>query len=167
VSFARRCTAGQWPGGGRLRRRPRTGAAPLPPRARLRRSTAPRSASTSRRELWTVPFVGTGVYTDTLGTLIILPFVTTLLCTIGVRRAALPRLPQTVPVLDLLPEPLLLRAVAFSVLTVCSLAAPFAAVLALAAPDGLGADAFVAYKTALGVGLGFVVTPLVALRAML
>src|SRR4051794_41959372 len=40
-----------------------------------------------RVPLWTVPLTGgTGVYTDTLGTLIILPFVTTILCTAAVWR---------------------------------------------------------------------------------
>jgi hypothetical protein len=48
----------------------------------------------------------------------------------------------------------------------CLLAGPAAAALALGAPDGLDSGPFIAYKTALGVGLGLLVTRLIAIRAM-
>jgi hypothetical protein len=126
--------------------------------------------------LWTAPAVaGTGVYTDTLGTFLILPFVTTLLCTAAVRRDRRHgRLPSPAPpipaglagLMQLLPSRLLPRAVTFSTITIGLLAAPAAAFLALSASGGMGDETFIAYKTALGVGLGVFVTPLVALRAM-
>lgn len=124
-------------------------------------------------KLWTVPFVGgTGVYTDTLGTLFLLPFITTLLVTSAVwrdRRAG--RLaPGTLPVslfaLAIVPDVLPARAAWIACNTVGALAVPAAVLLAIFAPDGLGHDAFIAYKTVLGVALGAVVTPLIALAAM-
>src|SRR3954453_2532590 len=123
--------------------------------------------------LWTAPLTGgTGVYTDTLGTLVILPFVTTVLCTTAVwrdRRAGRlgrARLAQwLIPLLALPPRPGT-RGVAFALLTVVPLAVPFAALLALFAPHGLDHDAFIAYKTVLGVALGLVVPPVIAVRAM-
>jgi hypothetical protein len=123
-------------------------------------------------ELWSVPFVGTGVYTDTLGSFSGLPFVTTLLVTSAIwrdRRAG--RLaPGTLPVsllpLAIVPDVLVARAAWFSFITVAALALPAAVLLAILAPDGLGHDAFIAYKTVLGVALGLVVTPLIALAAM-
>src|SRR4051794_41268341 len=123
--------------------------------------------------LWTVPFTGgTGVYTDTLGTLIILPFVTTILCTAAVwrdRRAGrLERatLPERLTPLLLLPRRRAPRGAVFAVATVALLAVPAAALLAAAAPNGLARGPFVAYKTVLGLALGLVVTPLIAARAM-
>src|SRR4051812_20758465 len=116
--------------------------------------------------LWTVPFTGgTGVYTDTLGTLILLPFVTTILCTAAVwrdrRRGRLERarLPGRLTPLLLLPRRRAPRGAAFAATTFALLAVPAAAVLAVAAPDGLARGPFVAYKTVLGVALGLVVTP--------
>ena len=124
--------------------------------------------------LWTVPLIGgTGLYTDTLGTLLILPFVTTLLCTTAVwhdrRRGRLPPLrllPGRIAGLAALPPRRLPRAVVVSLATTSLLAGPAAAALAASAPEGLDSGAFIVYKTALGVCLGVVVTPLIALRAM-
>jgi hypothetical protein len=123
--------------------------------------------------LWTVPFTGTGLYTDTLGTLLILPFVTTLLCTTAVRRdvrrgrlPALRPFPERIAGLAFLPHSRLLRALLLSAATTGLLAGPAAMALAVGAPDGLGQGAFIAYKTGLGVGLGLILTPLIALRAM-
>src|SRR4051812_28948219 len=123
--------------------------------------------------LWTAPLTGgTGVYTDTLGTLIILPFVTTILCTAAVwrdRRAGrLERawLPKSLTPLRVLPRRRAARGAVFAVVSVALLAVPAAALLAAVAPDGLDRGPFVVYKTALGVALGLVVTPLIAARAM-
>ena len=123
-------------------------------------------------DLWTVPFVGTGVYTDTIGTLFVLPFITTLAVTSAVwrdRRAG--RLaPGTLPVslfaLAIVPSVLPARAAWIGANTVAALAVPAAILLAILASDGLGHDAFIAYKTILGVVLGAVVTPLIAMAAM-
>jgi hypothetical protein len=127
-----------------------------------------------RVPLWSVPLAGgTGVYTDTLGTLLILPFVTTLLVTTAVWRARgrgvlppLQRLPYRLRALTLLPRARPARAAVLSGATVGCLAGPAAVALAALAPDGLASDAFVGYKTALGVVLGLIVTPLIALLAM-
>jgi hypothetical protein len=127
-----------------------------------------------RVPLWSVPLAGgTGVYTDTLGTLLILPFVTTLLVTTAVWRARgrgvlppLERLPSRLRALTLLPRARPARAAVLSAATVGCLAGPAAVALAAFAPDGLASDAFVGYKTALGVVLGLIVTPLIALLAM-
>src|SRR3954451_15068597 len=123
--------------------------------------------------LWTMPFTGgTGVVTDTLGTLIILPFVTTILCTAAVwrdRRAGRldrARLPERLTPLLLRPRRRAPRGAVFAVVSVALLAVPAAALLAAAAPDGLDRGPFVVYKTVLGVALGLVVTPLIAARAM-
>src|SRR3954454_6024994 len=109
-----------------------------------------------RVPLWTVPFTGgTGVYTDTLGTLIILPFVTTILCTAAVwrdRRAGrLGRawLAQSLTPLRVLPRRRAARGAVFAVVSVALLAVPAAALLAAVAPDGLDRGPFVVYKTAL------------------
>jgi hypothetical protein len=122
--------------------------------------------------LWSVPFVGTGVYTDTLGTFFLLPFLTTLFVTSAIwrdRREG--RLaPGTLPVslfsLAIVPSVRPARALWFACNTVALLAVPAAVLLAILAPDGLGHDAFIAYKTVLGVALGLVVTPLIAMAAM-
>jgi hypothetical protein len=124
--------------------------------------------------LWSVPLTGgTGVYTDTLGTFLILPFVTTLLVTTAVWRARgrrvlqpLHRLPYRLRALALLPRARPARAAALSAATLACLAGPAALALAAFAPDGLASEGFVVYKTALGVVLGLIVTPLIALRAM-
>jgi hypothetical protein len=127
-----------------------------------------------RVPLWSVPVTsGTGLYTDTLGTLLILPFVTTLLVTTATwrarRRGVLPplqRLPYRLRALALLPRARLARAAVLSAATLGSLAGPAAVALGVLVPDGLADVAFVVYKTVLGVVLGLIVTPLVALRAM-
>lgn len=122
--------------------------------------------------LWSAPFAGTGVFTDTLGTFFVLPFVTTLFVTTAIwrdRRAG--RLgPGTLPAslfaLAIVPDARPPRAAWFACTTVAALALPAAVLLAVLAPDGLGHDAFIAYKTVLGIALGAVVTPLIALAAM-
>ena len=123
-------------------------------------------------DLWTVPFVGTGVYTDTIGTLFVLPFITTLAVTSAVwrdRRAgrlAPGTLPLALAPLAIVPSVRLARAAWFGATAVAALAVPAAVLLAILAADGLGHDAFIAYKTILGVVLGAVVTPLIAMAAM-
>src|SRR3954464_9753339 len=129
------------------------------PAAARARPPAPALLATRDRDhvpLWTVPLTGgTGVYTDTLGTLIILPFVTTILCTAAVwrdRRAGrLGRawLPERLTPLLLLPRRLAPRGAVFALVSVALLAVPGAVLLAAAAPDGLDRSAFVAYKTIL------------------
>jgi hypothetical protein len=82
------------------------------------------------------------------------------------RLARLPRLPDRLRPLAGLPARRLARGVLFSAAVTALLAGPAAAALAAGAPDGLARGPFIAYKTALGVGLGLVVTPLIALGAM-
>src|SRR6476659_2849840 len=82
--------------------------------------------------LWSVPFDGAGVYTDTLGTFFVLPFVTTLFVTSAIwrdRRAgrlAPGTLPASLFALAIGPDVRLARAAWLGCNTVAALALPAA-----------------------------------------
>jgi hypothetical protein len=121
--------------------------------------------------LWAVPHIGgTSTITQTVGTLFILPFVTCLLCTNGVRQqikaARLTPLTNLPPSpLDRLRKPMVKRAAWLGLATVVCLGPPMIVLLLVAAPHFTRAQ-FVSYACLVAVLLGFVITPIVALTAM-
>jgi hypothetical protein len=123
--------------------------------------------------LWAVPLIGKpSTITDTVGTFFLLPLTTCLMCTtavrIQVRRGRLSplRLDDVGAILARLPKGRLRRGAVLG--AVCSAALSPIAVVVLLAVDfgGVSRAEFVAYKAALGVALGAVVTPVIAVRAM-
>jgi len=125
--------------------------------------------------LWTTPRLGrTTTITDTVGTFFFLPLFTCLFCTTAVyqqvRSGRLARLTlESAPlsVIDRLPQRRWRRGLVMG--GICTaLLSPLAVPILFGADfDGVSGQTFVLYKATLGVGLGLVVTPLVALRAML
>jgi aminoglycoside phosphotransferase (APT) family kinase protein len=110
---------------------------------------------------------GPSTITDTVGTLFLLPLITCLLVTTAVRRDT--RAGTLTPRRELvhaLPSNRLARGAVLGAATVCIAAPP--AVAALAALDfgDISATTFVVYKAALGVALGALVTPFIAIAAM-
>jgi len=124
--------------------------------------------------LWSAPpFGGPSILTDTIATLFMLPLITCLLCTTSVwlelRSGRLARLagPGTIrSVLGRLPAGRLRRGLAFGAGGTLLLGPPGIGVILALPVDGLSAPAFVVYKVAFAIGLGVLVTPVVALRAM-
>jgi hypothetical protein len=128
--------------------------------------------------LTAIPFLhGPSTLTDTLGTLFVLPFVTTLLVTAAVRRDQRhDRLPALVLLrpgsgsgtrwLDRLPRRPLRRAAELGAGCLVVLGPPLAALLVVTDFGGITQSTFVAYKAVFGVAFGLVVTPVAALAAM-
>jgi aminoglycoside phosphotransferase (APT) family kinase protein len=118
--------------------------------------------------LWSTPLVGgPSTITDTVGTLFLLPLITCVLVTTALRRGlAAGRITGRVDLLNLLPRNRFLRGVLLGAVCVATLA-PVAIVALLALDFGdVSPATFVAYKAALGVALGVLVTPFIALGAM-
>jgi hypothetical protein len=120
-----------------------------------------------------VPLVHTSTIVDTVGTFFILPLITTLLCTWAVwyerRNRGLPRLDWRRNTRSWLPGPprrLLVRGVRLGALVTALLGPPAAAALVVTGFGDISTGEFVLYKAILGVALGAVVTPLIALWAM-
>jgi hypothetical protein len=123
---------------------------------------------------WAVPFVDRpSTITDTVGTFFILPLVTCLIFTTlahrEIRAGKLEPLRWTReshPFLRRLPSGMLRRGLTAGAITTAILGPP--AVLAIIALDvgDLTIGEFVAYKAVLGVALGLVVTPILALWAI-
>lgn len=122
-----------------------------------------------------VPLFGApNLVTDTLGTFAILPITTSVLCSAGVRgyrrRGLLDAttLPSFGPMrwLDRLPPGDLQAGFVLAAVSVVLLAPGSCALLVGLAAGGLSRGPFVVYKALLGVALGAVVTPIVAVRAM-
>jgi hypothetical protein len=114
-----------------------------------------------------------GTVTNTLGTLFFLPFVTTLLVTASIGREN--RLGRITPfrpgplycrVLGRIPSLPLLRAISFG-LGCLFLLGPLAAVILFWTDFGsIAQSTFVIYNALLGVSLGLVVTPLIAIAVL-
>lgn len=110
---------------------------------------------------------------DTLGTFAILPVTTSLLCPLGVRGYRRRGLLDSVRMplgrlgwLERLPDGDLGAGIVLAAWTT-ALLGPGACVLLVAlVSNGVSRGSFVVYKAVLGVALGAVVTPLVALKAM-
>lgn len=119
-------------------------------------------------------FGAPNLVTDTLGTFAILPITTSVLCSAGVRgyrRRGL--LDQTTlasfgPMrwLDRLPSGDLQAGFVLAVASLVLLAPGSCAMLIGLAAGGVSRSSFVIYKALLGVALGAVITPIVAVRAM-
>ena len=104
--------------------------------------------------------------TDTIGTFILLPYITSLLCTTAIwqqRRRGL--LPSTATASWSRPSTRSRRGLLLALLCL-PLLAVLIGVLALAAPDGLDRAQFALYKAGLGVALGALVTPVIAIWAL-
>jgi hypothetical protein len=127
-----------------------------------------------RVPLWSVPLIDRpSSVTDTLGTLFLLPLVTCLLCTSAVwhdiATGKLPPLRRSKIVQALaaqVPAARLRRGLAFGALCLVALA-PLSIVLLVAIDfANLTGAQFVVYKAALGLALGALVTPVIAILAM-
>jgi hypothetical protein len=127
-----------------------------------------------RVPLWTTPLPGRpNIITDTVGTFFMLPLITCLLITTSVwhevRVGRLPPLmgtPRPQSLLARLPTGRLRRGAYLG--GVCALVLSPLSALVLIAVDsgGLSTPGFVLYKAMLGVALGAIVTPVIALCAM-
>lgn len=123
--------------------------------------------------LWAVPLIGKpSTITDTVGTFFILPLTTCVICTTlvrnQVRRGRLSPLPpgEIGAVLARLPDGRVRRGAALGTVSLAAFS-PIAVIVLVAMNFGdVSRAEFVAYKAALGVALGAVVTPVIALRAM-
>jgi hypothetical protein len=123
--------------------------------------------------LWATPLKRPSTIADTMGTTFILPFMTTVLCTRAVEReirtGTIPPLLHDCQVRRLvsrLPKRVLPRALivaSWSALTIGSMAL---VVLVVTRLGGLSVPSFLMFKVAFAVGLGLVVTPVIALAAM-
>jgi hypothetical protein len=132
----------------------------------------------STRGLRTIPLVGLTPWRpstigDTVGTTFVLPFVTTVICTLAVRRDAhrghLRPLPPGSVIRELAGNgrhALLPRALLIAARTGLTAGPLAAAGLYLAHFGGVPASAFIVFKIAFAVALGAIVTPCIALAAM-
>jgi hypothetical protein len=132
------------------------------------------AAGRTRVPLWATPIIGgPSTITDTVGTLFLLPLITNLLVTTGVRRdlrrgklTPLLHAESVYPILRILPQGRTRRGFGLGASCVAALA-PAAVTILIATDFGdLTVANFVLYKAILGVALGALVTPLIALRAM-
>jgi fructose-specific phosphotransferase system IIC component len=121
--------------------------------------------------LWATPLKDTSTEVDTIGTLFVLPFLTTLIITTviwhEIQNGTLTRLAHPSPALaERVPATRLRRALVIGLTVMVVLGPPAAVILALIDFDDLGQGEFVLYKAILGVVLGAVVTPPIARFAM-
>jgi hypothetical protein len=129
---------------------------------------------TTRVPLWATPILaGPSTITDTIGTLFLLPLITNLLITTAVRRelrserlTPLQHPASTAPILRLLPRNRPARGLALAAGCLGVLGPPLVAILIATDFGDIPTSAFVVYTAILGVALGVVVTPMIALRAM-
>jgi hypothetical protein len=130
------------------------------------------AASEDEIPLWAAPLVGgPSTVVDTVGTLFILPFLTTLIITTVIwhelregRLAPLTR-PPSGPLASA-PPTRLRRGVYFGALCFALLAVPAVIVLVILDFGDISVGDFVLYKAIFGVVLGAIVTPPIALTAM-
>jgi len=120
--------------------------------------------------VWGLPGPGkTNVVTDTVGTFFFLPFFTCLMCTTAVwaevRSGRLPRL-ESLSVPRHLAHGRLRRGVRLGAATVAVLSPIALVVLALGSFGRVGTTEFVVYKMLLGLVLGALLTPAIAILAM-
>ena len=130
------------------------------------------SASSEKRvPLWpSLPGMKPSTVTDTVGTFFVLPFLTCLIVTTIVRRdqraGRLAPLGRSHPLLARLPAMRLRRALVLGGLCIAALG-PLSIVVLVAIDFGnISLHDFVLYKGLLGVALGAIVTPVVAVAAM-
>lgn len=124
--------------------------------------------------MWSLPLVGgTSIAVDTVGTFFVLPFLTMIFTTLAIRReirlgvfAPVAAADDRAPLMRKLPRPLLRRALAFAGITTVTLGLLALVFVAAFAPETISTSAFITYKIVLGVALGAVITPTVAIGAM-
>jgi hypothetical protein len=123
--------------------------------------------------LWTRPFSETSTLGDTLGTIFLLPLITCVLTTTVVRRdlrnGALSPLSTEHRYGSWLagrPDGRFRRGLAFGAIAFGALALPVTLALVAIDLDDLSRGEFVAFKVAFAIGLGALVTPVIALCAM-
>ncbi len=123
--------------------------------------------------LWGRPLVETSTFWNLVGTLFLLPLITSALTTTVVRRdirlgslAPLTTLRSTRPWLAKLPSGRLRRGVAFGVIAVVLLAPLLTLALVVSGFPELTKGQFVVCQVAFAVALGSIVTPIIALYAM-
>jgi hypothetical protein len=120
--------------------------------------------------IWGLPGLGkTNVVVDTVGTFFFLPFFTCAMCTTTVwaevRSGRLPRL-EALPVPPQLAHGRLRRGAILGAATVALLTPIAVIVLAVGSFSHVGTTEFVLYKMMLGVVLGALLTPAIAILAM-
>lgn len=124
--------------------------------------------------LWSTPLLGgPNLITDTIGTLVLLPFTTCIGVTFGVRQAqgkgvltdleAHEKGPRW---LTDLPPTLLRRSTRLGLVVTRALGPLSVVILLIGFGNGIERTSFVLYKAVLGLALGLVVTPFIALAAM-
>lgn len=123
--------------------------------------------------LWSVPVLGgPGTLTDTIGTLFVLPLTTSLLCTTSVwhelHRGRLSPLRSSAlwRAVARLPTGRLRQGLVLGTLSVLLLGPPVVLLMHTFHVGNLSSHAFTIYKVSFAVGLGALVTPLIAVRAM-
>lgn len=123
--------------------------------------------------LWSVPLVGgPSTLTDTIGTLFVLPMTTSLLCTTSVWHELRSRRLTPLRGSDLwcaiarLPARRLRQGLVLGTLSVLLLGPPLVLLMYALGVGELSSQAFMVYKVSFAVGLGALVTPLIAARAM-
>ena len=131
------------------------------------------SARGAEVPLLAVPILETSTIVDTVGTFFILPLITCLLCTWAVwyerRNRGLPPLDlprDTHSWLPGTPRRLPVRGVKLGALVTALLGPPAVVALVVTGFGNISTGEFVLYKAILGVALGAVVTPVIALWAM-
>lgn len=124
--------------------------------------------------LWSVPLIGgTSTAVDTVGTFFVLPFLTMMFTSLAIhreiRRGAFPPIAAVddrVPLMWLLPERMFRRALTFAAVCLVVLSPPALLALVVIDPGTISTSAFITYKIVLGVALGALVTPVIAIGAM-
>jgi hypothetical protein len=122
--------------------------------------------------VWAAPLVGgPSLIVDTVGTFFILPFLTTLIITTVVwhelrERRLAPLKRREDGLFRRMPRTRLRRGAYFGLICMLVLGPPAALIIALRDPGDVSVGDFVLYKAILGVILGAIVTPPIALAAM-
>lgn len=121
---------------------------------------------------WTINAIHPGVTSDLLGILFVLPIVTSVLTSIGVRKElADGKLPQLDTAIfgrwSMLTVPSTgKRALRFGLTTIAIAGPPLLIATAIAARHGMSHNEFLTFHVAMCVTLGLLVTPIIALAAM-
>jgi hypothetical protein len=127
----------------------------------------------TRVALWTTPILGgPSTITDTIGTLLLLPLITNLLTTTAVRREV--RAGRLTPLRDppcggaiqRLPHGRPARGLVLAACTTILLGPPAVLTLIVTGFGDVSRLPFVLYKASLGVALGVLVTPVIAVSAL-
>jgi hypothetical protein len=132
------------------------------------------AAGMSGIPVWATPIIGgPSTITDAVGTIFLLPLITTLLVTAAVRRdLSRGRLTPLYftgsgpAIIRALPRNTARRGIALGAVCVAALAPAAVAILIATDPGDLSVANFVLYKATLGIALGALVTPAIALCAM-